>query len=54
MDVTAFEKLDASISLGDHDFESMTPLFEAFNDQDRVVPEGNAETMMKLLASRLK
>lgn len=27
MDVTAFEKLNVSISLGEADFESMTPLF---------------------------
>jgi hypothetical protein len=33
MDVTSFEKLDVSISLGEADFESMVPLFEAFNDQ---------------------
>ena len=38
MDVTAFERLDVKISLGEADFESMTPLFEAFNDQDRIVP----------------
>ena len=32
----------------------MTPLFEAFNDQESVVPEGNAHVLMKVLAVRLK
>jgi hypothetical protein len=32
----------------------MTPLFEAFNDQERVVPEGNAQELMRVLAIRLK
>lgn len=32
----------------------MVPLFEAFNDQEPVLPEGNAEILMKELASRLK
>ena len=54
MDVTAFEKLDVKISLGDADFESMTPLFEAFNDQERIVPEGSADHLMKMLSIRLK
>ena len=54
MDVTAFEKLDVKISLGDADFESMTPLFEAFNDQERIVPSGSADHLMKTLSVRLK
>lgn len=33
MEITAFEKLSAQISLGDADFESVAPLFEALNDQ---------------------
>lgn len=33
MDITAFERLEVNISLGDADFESMTPWFEAVNDQ---------------------
>lgn len=32
----------------------MTPLFEAFSDQEKVVPEGNAHELMNLLAFRLK
>lgn len=31
----------------------MTPLFEAFNDQERIVPEGGAEDLMKVLSARL-
>jgi hypothetical protein len=54
MDITAFEKLDVTISLGEADFESMTPLFESFNDQERILPEGSADQLMKLLAHRLK
>jgi hypothetical protein len=33
MDITAFERLEVTVSLGDADYESMTPLFEAVNDQ---------------------
>jgi hypothetical protein len=40
--------------LGEADFESMTPLFEAFNDNERIVPEGNADRLMRELAVRLK
>lgn len=54
MGVTSFEKLDVTISLGEADFLSMTPLFEAFNDQDKVVPQGSAKDLMKILAIRLK
>lgn len=54
MDITAFEKLDVSISLGDADFESMTPLFEAVNDQEKVVPKDNASELMSVLSLRLK
>lgn len=43
MDVTAFEKLDVTISLGDTQFESIAPLFEAMNDQEKVVPGGDAK-----------
>lgn len=32
----------------------MTPLFEAFNDQERIVPEGSADHLMKVLSIRLK
>ena len=32
----------------------MTPLFEAFNDNERIVPEGNADRLMRELAVRLK
>lgn len=52
--MTAFEKLDVKISLGEADFESMTPLFEAFNDQEKIVPEGSADHLMKTLSIRLK
>jgi hypothetical protein len=38
MDIAAFEKLNINISFGETDFESMAPLFEAFNDQEKVVP----------------
>ena len=54
MDVTAFQKLDVTISLGEADFQSMAPLFEAFNDQQKVVPEGDAKELMNVLAIRLK
>ena len=54
MDVTAFERLDVKVSLGEADFESMTPLFEAFNDQDRIVPDGSADHLIKTLSVRLK
>ncbi len=54
MDVTAFEELQVSISLGEADFQSMVPLFEAFNDQEPVVPQGDAQTLMKVLGMRLK
>jgi len=40
--------------LGDADFESVAPLFEALNDQDKVVPNGNAGDLMELLALHLK
>ena len=32
----------------------MAPLFEAFNDQEKVVPEAKAGEMMRVLARRLK
>lgn len=32
--VAGFEELEASISLGDSDIQSMTPLFSAANDQE--------------------
>ena len=54
LDITAFEKLNVSLSLGEADFQSMTPLFEAFNDHEKIVPQGNADNLMKLLAQRLK
>lgn len=54
MDVTAFEELQVSISLGEADFQSMVPLFEAFNDQEPVVPTGDAGNLMKVLGMRLK
>jgi len=54
LDVTAFERLDVKVSLGEADFESMTPLFEAFNDQDRIVPDGSADHLIKTLSVRLK
>jgi len=40
--------------LEDADFESVAPLFEALNDQDKVVPNGNAEDLMQVLALHLK
>ena len=43
LDVTAFEQLETKISLGEADFESMTPLFEAVHDQEKVVPTANAK-----------
>lgn len=54
MDVTSFEKLDATLSLGDAGFEAVAPLFEAMNDQEKVVPNGNAAGLMKTLAERLR
>lgn len=33
MGMTSFEKLEVTISFGDSDLQSMSPLFEAMNDQ---------------------
>ena len=49
LDVTAFEQLSVTVSLGEADFESMAPLFEALHDQEEVVPRSNARAMIKLL-----
>lgn len=43
LDVTAFEQLSVQISLGEADFESMAPLFEALRDQEQVVPHADAK-----------
>ena len=33
MDITAFEKIEPIISLGDSSIKEMSPLFDAYNDQ---------------------
>ena len=38
MNLIAFEKLEVTISLGDADIESMAPLFESVNDQEKFFP----------------
>ena len=53
-DVTAFEQLSVAVSLGEADFESMAPLFEALRDQEEVVPRSEAKDMMRLLGERIK
>ena len=53
-DVTAFEQLSVAVSLGEADFESMAPLFEALRDQEEVVPRSEAKNMMRLLGERIK
>lgn len=49
MGIISFEKLEVTLSFGDADIESMAPLFEAMNDQEKFVPSDNVEDLIKKL-----
>lgn len=54
MGITSFEKLEATLSFGDADIESMAPLFEAMNDQEQFVAGDSVEQLIEKLVQNLK
>lgn len=54
MGITSFEKLEVTLSFGDSDIESMAPLFEAMNDQEKFVAGDEVKDLITKLVENLK
>lgn len=52
--MTSFEKLEVTMSFGDSDIQSMSPLFEALNDQEKFIPSDNVAEQVGKLVSNLE